>query len=78
MWTKMLSLGPIASTTYKINQDECILLMLNAMLTNRTAVSLLFSLSVVEGLVPLLLGLPGILQDRAEDGLEQQDAQVDD
>lgn len=76
MWTKMLSLGPIACITS--NQDKCILLTLNAMLTNRTAVSLLFSLSVVEGLVPLLLGLPGILQDRAEDGLEQEDAQVDD
>lgn len=52
--------------------------MLSVRLTNRTAVSLLFSLLVVEGLVPFVLSLPGILQDGAEDGLKQQDAQVDD
>lgn len=46
--------------------------------TNRTAVSLLFSLLVVEGFVPFLLSLPGVLQDGAEDGLKQEDAQVDD
>lgn len=53
-------------------------MVLNGKLTNRTAVSLLFSLLVVERLVPFVLSLPGILQDGAEDGLEQQDAQVDD
>lgn len=51
---------------------------LNLRLTNRTAFSLLFRLLVVEGLVPFFLSLPGILQDGAEDGFEQQDAQVDD
>lgn len=52
--------------------------MPNARKTYRTAVSLLFSLLVVERLVPFLLRLPGVLQDGAEDGLKQQDAQVDD
>lgn len=52
--------------------------MPNAKKTYRTAVSLLFSLLVVERLVPFVLSLPGILQDSAEDGLKQQDAQVDD
>lgn len=51
--------------------------MLNAKKTYRTAVSLLFSLLVVERLVPFVFSLPGILQDGAEDGLKQQDAQVD-
>lgn len=51
---------------------------LNSRLTNRTAFSLLFCLLVVEGLIPFFLSLPGILQDGAEDGFEQQDAQVDD
>lgn len=52
--------------------------MLNAKQTNRTAVSLLFCLLVVERLAPFVLSLPGVLQDGAEDGLKQQDAQVDD
>lgn len=52
--------------------------MLNRKQTNRTAVPLLFSLLVVERLIPLVLSLPGILQDGAEDSLEQQDAQIDD
>lgn len=58
-------------------QNQIKLMTLNEKQTNRTAVSLLFSLLVVEGLVPFVLCLPGILQDGAEDGLEQQDAQVD-
>lgn len=47
-------------------------------LCHLAAVSLLLSLLVVEGLVPLVLGLPGVLEDGTEDGLKQQDAQVDD
>lgn len=46
--------------------------------TDRAAVSLLFSLLVVKRFVPFVLRLPGVLQDGAEDGLEQQDCQVDD
>lgn len=52
--------------------------MFHVRLTNRTAVSLLISLLVVERLVPFVLSLPGVLQNGAEDGLEQQDAQIDD
>lgn len=44
--------------------------MVNVRPTNRTAVSLLFSLLVVERLVPFGLRLPGILQNGAEDGLK--------
>ena len=46
--------------------------------TYRAAVLLLLRLLVVEGLVPLVLRLPRILQDGTEHRLEQQDAQVDD
>lgn len=46
--------------------------------TDRAAVSLLFSLLVVERFVPFVLSLPGVLQNGAEDGLKQQDGQVDD
>lgn len=46
-------------------------------MTDLAAVSLLLCLLVVEGLVPFVLSLPGVLQDGAEDGLKQQDAQVD-
>lgn len=52
--------------------------MFDVRLTNRTAVPLLISLLVVERLVPFVLSLPGVLQNGAEDGLEQQDAQIDD
>lgn len=52
--------------------------MLRVEQTDRTTVSLLFSLLVVERLVPFVLTLPGVLQNGAEDGLEQQDAQIDD
>lgn len=52
--------------------------MFNGNKTYRTAVSLLFSLLVVERLVPFVFSLPGIFQDGAEDGLKQQDAKVDD
>lgn len=45
-------------------------------MTDLAAVSLLLCLLVVEGLVPLVLSLPGVLQDGAEDRLKQQDAQV--
>lgn len=46
--------------------------------TDRAAVSLLFSLLVVERFVPFVLRLPGVLQDGAENGLKQQDSQIDD
>lgn len=72
----ILSLGLMARPTYKI-KSERVLMTPNEKQTHRTAVSLLFGLLVVEGLVPLVLRLPGVLQDGAEDGLEQQDAQVD-
>lgn len=61
----------------KSNGEQCIL-TLHEKQTNRAAVSLLFGLLVVERLVPFVLRLPRVLQDGAEDGLEQQDAQVDD
>lgn len=47
------------------------------MSTYTTAVSLLLSLLIIERFVPFLLRLPGVLQDGAEDGLGQKDAQVD-
>lgn len=42
------------------------------------AVSLLISLLIVKWLIPLVLCLPSVLQNRAEDGFKQQNAQVDD